>query len=82
MTTLLGPLAVTVSIGEISLARVEPFKVRSRCSVCTTASALNGVPSLNLIPLRSGMVTVSLSFEIVGSPDASCGTICAFALRS
>ena len=77
-----GPDAVTVSTGEISLARVEPFIVWSRWSVFTTASALNGVPSLNVIPLRTGMVTVSLSAEMVGSADASCGTICALLFRS
>ena len=73
---------MTLLTGEISLARAEPFSVWSRWSVFTTAAALNGVPSLNLIPVRSGIVTVSLSFEMVGSAEASCGTICAFAFRS
>ena len=81
-TTVYGPEAVTLLTGEISLARAEPLSVWSRWIVLTTASALNGVPSLNLIPFRSGIVTVSLSFEIDGNADASCGTICAFALRS
>src|SRR5919199_1251111 len=47
MTTVDTPCAVTLSIGEISLARVEPFSVWSRWSDLTTAAALNGVPSLN-----------------------------------
>ena len=82
MTTVEAPDASTLEIGEISLARAEPFSVRSRLSDVTTAAALNGVPSLNLIPVRTLIVTVSLSFEIVGSAVASCGTICALAFRS
>src|SRR5207249_4235181 len=56
MTTVDWPDAVTLSIGEISLARADFGSVWSRCSDFTTASALNGVPSLNLIPLRSLIV--------------------------
>src|SRR5436309_1837044 len=67
VTTVYAPRALTPSIGEISLARADPFSVWSRWSVLTTAAALNGVPSLNLIPLRRRIVTVSLSLETLGS---------------
>src|SRR5215472_7922855 len=79
MVTLFAPFATMLSIGEISLARADPLSVRSRWMLVTTAAALNGVPSLNLIPFRKGIVIVSLSLESVGRADASCGTICAFA---
>ena len=53
---MLAPDVVTDLIGEISLARTDPFSVRSRSSDVLTASALNVVPSLNLIPFRSLIV--------------------------
>ena len=56
ITTVYGPLAVTEAIGERSLARFELGRLMSRSSEVTTACALNGVPSLNRIPLRSGIV--------------------------
>ena len=55
-TTVFAPLASTEAIGEISLARVDPLRVRCRSSVALTAAALNAVPSLNLIPGRSLIV--------------------------
>jgi hypothetical protein len=54
--TVFAPLVATDPIGEISLARVEPFSVRCRSSEVLTAAALNAVPSLNLIPVRSLIV--------------------------
>src|SRR3954454_1941140 len=48
MTTVYGLGAVTVSTDAKSLAR--PDDVIMRLIVVTTASALNGVPSLNTIP--------------------------------
>ncbi len=48
----------------------------SRWNVAATAAELNGVPSLKRIPFRSGIVTVSLSFETVAGPEASSGTVC------
>src|SRR5262245_16093686 len=56
MTTVESPVAVTVSIGERSLARDDRGSVSWRWIVVTTACALNGVPSLNTIPFRSGIV--------------------------
>jgi hypothetical protein len=47
-------------------------------SVVLTACALNGVPSLNRTPRRSGIVMVFLSLESCGSAEASCGTIWSF----
>src|SRR5262245_26653774 len=82
IVTVSGPDTETESIGEISLARNEPFSARWRSSDSLTASAFSGVPSLNLIPDRILIVYVSLSFEITGSADASCGTIWSFELRS
>src|SRR5215471_433031 len=52
MTTRYAPAASTLWTGEISLARAEPASVWSRLIDVTTAAALNGVPSLNLIPFR------------------------------
>ena len=54
----------------------------SRWNVAATAAELNGVPSLKRIPFRSGIVTVSLSFETVAGPEASSGTTCPEALLS
>src|SRR5690348_3761694 len=51
-TTVLEPWVETDLIGEISLARTDPFKVRSRSIDVFTAAAFSAVPSLNLIPLR------------------------------
>ena len=44
--------------------------------------ASNVVPSLNLIPERSLIVTVFPFFEILGRLAASCGTISRFLLMS
>src|SRR5690348_4615984 len=55
-TTVVAFGAETVLIGEISLLRTEPVNVRYRSSVVLTAAALNGVPSLNLTPVRSLIV--------------------------
>jgi len=60
---------------SVSLARTDPFSVRSRSSVVFTAAALNGVPSLNLTPVRTLIVYVSLSFDTCGNAVASCGTM-------
>src|SRR5437870_2693671 len=56
ITTVYGPGAVTVSTDEKSLARDEPGSEIMRWIVVTTACALNGVPSLNSTPCRSGIV--------------------------
>ena len=48
--------------------------MRSRSKVAATAAESNGVPSLNRIPLRNGIATVSLSFETAAGADASSGT--------
>src|SRR3954468_10284653 len=55
-TTVVAFGAATELIGEISLARTDPFSVRSRSSVVFTAAALNAVPSLNLTPERTLIV--------------------------
>ncbi len=47
----------------------------SRWNVAATAAESNGVPSLKRTPFRSGIVTVSLSFETVAGPEASSGTV-------
>src|SRR5919204_4412524 len=56
ITTVDAPDVSTVSTGESSLARVERGSVRCRSRDVLTAAALNGVPSLNLIPERSLIV--------------------------
>src|SRR5262245_53574064 len=56
ITTVDGPAAVTVSIGSRLLATLEPGRVRPCWIVASTACGVNGVPSLNTIPLRSGIV--------------------------
>ena len=61
--------------GASSLARADRASVLCRSSDCFTASALNGVPSLNLIPVRSGIVMVFLFVENFGIAAASCGTM-------
>jgi len=82
-TTVSLPTASTESTGESSLARVDRGKVRCRSSEILTACALNCVPSLNLIPVRSLIVTVFLSApEKTGRLFASCGTISVFEFRS
>ena len=61
--------------GDSSLARAERGSVLCRSSDSLTAAALNGVPSLKVMPVRSLIVTVFLSAENAGSDAASCGTI-------
>ena len=69
-------------MGPISLARWDSGCVRWRSRLVRTALASNGVPSAKVIPVRTGMVTVSPSDEIAGSSVASCGTISPPAFRS
>jgi hypothetical protein len=76
------PLASTDVTGEISLARVERGRFLCRSSDCLTAAASNAVPSLNLIPRLSAIVTVCLSADSFGIDAASCGTISSFRFRS
>src|ERR1700759_3795625 len=59
--TAYGPVAVTDLTGQVGLQVHADF--RSRLMFHTTASALNGVPSVNLTPWRSVIVIVLASFE-------------------
>jgi len=68
-----GSTTSTAVTGSSSLRRLEPFISRCRSSENFTASAFMAVPSLNLTPLRSLMVTVLPASEIVGSAAASWG---------
>jgi len=74
--------ASTEATGASSLARIERGIVLCRSIDCLTAAALNGVPSLNLIPVRSLIVTVFLFTENFGIAAASCGTMSSLALMS
>src|SRR5437764_14756410 len=56
MTTVLSPCAVIDLTGHMGLQVQGDF--RSRLMFHTTASALNGVPSVNFTPCRRLMVTV------------------------
>ena len=77
-----GSETETLSTLLRSLLRADVGRVRSRSRLVFTAAASIGVPSANLIPLRSLIVTVLPSAEVCGMSAASCGTISSFALMS
>ena len=73
--TVRGSTTSMAVMRSISLRRLEPFMCRWRSRENRTASAFIGVPSLNLTPGRSLIVTVLPPSEKAGSSAASCGKI-------
>ena len=73
--TVVGSTTSTPDTAASSLLRAEPSIETCRSSEVLTAAASNGVPSLNVTPVRSVMVTDRPSVEISGSAAASCGTM-------
>ena len=76
--TVSGSTASTALTESSSLRRLEPFMFWCRSRENRTASAVIGVPSLNLTPERSLMITVRPPSEYAGIPAASCGWILRF----
>jgi hypothetical protein len=82
MAIVAGSTTCTSVTLDSSLARAEPARVLCRSSEVFTAAASRTVPSANLSPVRSLMVTVRPSAENSGSAAASCGTIVSLASTS
>ena len=77
-----GSVTATLATLASSLLRAEVAKVMWRSRLVLTAAASIVVPSANLMPVRSLMVTVLPSPEMVGSAAASCGTMVSLASMS
>ena len=79
ITTSYEPEVVIEETGHLGVSPTGA--ARSRLKLNATAAALNGVPSLNVTPCLSSIVTVLSSAEIV-YPVARSSIVCPFAPSS